>query len=230
MGEPVGRVVVEDEQPIRDAILAERFAATAFADLPDPTDLLATAPDLLVRDVLLPSGNGFDLAMRLRRQRELPIIFLTARDAVADLVFGLELGADDYLIKPFALRGRQWCGLTTSIVGDGMFAAEGYPDLGNPILQAVAACRNAGEDGLVPGSATTSPVAPVTSTPPLMTRVRQETASARAQPRAAGTCAARSGRPPGRVFGPMGRRSGPRPCRCRQARGRRGPSGHRCTR
>ncbi|MFZ0379068.1 MAG: response regulator transcription factor [Solirubrobacteraceae bacterium] len=109
MGEPVGRVaVVEDEQPIRDAILAaliaERFTATAFADLPDPTDLLATAPDLLILDVLLPSGNGFDLAMRLRLQRELPIIFLTARDAVADRVFGLELGADDYLVKPFALE------------------------------------------------------------------------------------------------------------------------------
>jgi two-component system OmpR family response regulator len=109
MGEPIGRVVViEDEQPVRDAVLAalvaERFTATAFADLPRPADVLALAPDLTILDVLLPSGNGFELATLLRAQRELPIIFLTARDAVADRVAGLELGADDYLIKPFALE------------------------------------------------------------------------------------------------------------------------------
>jgi two-component system, OmpR family, response regulator len=109
MGDPIGRVVVvEDEQPVRDAVLAaltaERFAATGFDDLPRPTDVLATAPDLAILDVLLPSGNGFELASMLRKHRELPIIFLTARDAVADRVAGLELGADDYLIKPFALE------------------------------------------------------------------------------------------------------------------------------
>jgi two-component system, OmpR family, response regulator len=109
MREAIGRVVViEDEQPVRDAVLAalraERFTATAFADLPRPGDVLAVAPDLAILDVLLPSGNGFDLARRLRQQHELPIIFLTARDAVADRVAGLELGADDYLVKPFALE------------------------------------------------------------------------------------------------------------------------------
>jgi DNA-binding response OmpR family regulator len=109
MDEAIGRVVViEDEQPVRDAALAalgaERFAATGFEDLPPPEDVLAVAPDLAILDVLLPSGNGFELARRLRQQRELPIIFLTARDAVADRVAGLELGADDYLIKPFALE------------------------------------------------------------------------------------------------------------------------------
>jgi DNA-binding response OmpR family regulator len=109
MGEPIGRVVViEDEQSVRDAVLAalraERFTATAFADLPRPGEVLAVAPDLAILDVLLPSGNGFALARSLRRQHELPIIFLTARDAVADRVAGLELGADDYLVKPFALE------------------------------------------------------------------------------------------------------------------------------
>jgi DNA-binding response OmpR family regulator len=109
MGEPIGRVVViEDEQSVRDAVLAalraERFAATAFEDLPRPGDVLALAPDLAILDVLLPGGNGFELASLLRRQHELPIIFLTARDAVADRVAGLELGADDYLVKPFALE------------------------------------------------------------------------------------------------------------------------------
>jgi two-component system OmpR family response regulator len=109
MGEPIGRVVVvEDEQPVREAVLAalaaEHFTAVAFEDVPTPRDVLALVPDLAILDVLLPSGNGFDLAMGLRRQHELPIIFLTARDAVADRVAGLELGADDYLVKPFALE------------------------------------------------------------------------------------------------------------------------------
>jgi two-component system OmpR family response regulator len=107
--EPIGRVVViEDEQPVRDAIVAalraERFNATGFDDLPGPDELLAVAPDLAILDVLLPSGSGFGLARALRRRQELPIIFLTARDAVADRVAGLELGADDYLIKPFAIE------------------------------------------------------------------------------------------------------------------------------
>ena len=106
---PIGRVVViEDEQPVRDAIVAalrtERFTATGFDDLPSPDALLAAAPDLAILDVLLPSGSGFGLARELRRRQELPIIFLTARDAVADRVAGLELGADDYLIKPFAIE------------------------------------------------------------------------------------------------------------------------------
>jgi DNA-binding response OmpR family regulator len=109
MREPIGRVVVvEDERPVRDAVIAalrsERFAATGFEDLPDPGDVLAVAPDLAILDVLLPSGNGFDLARTLRQKHDLPIIFLTARDAVADRVAGLELGADDYLVKPFALE------------------------------------------------------------------------------------------------------------------------------
>ena len=109
MGQPIGRVVViEDEQPVRDAVLAalraERFTVTGFDDLPPPREVLALAPDLAILDVLLPSGNGFELARSLRQQHELPIIFLTARDAVADRVAGLELGADDYLVKPFALE------------------------------------------------------------------------------------------------------------------------------
>ena len=109
MGTPIGRVVViEDEQPVRDAVLAalraERFAATGFDDLPRPREVLGIAPDLAILDVLLPSGDGFELARLLRERHELPIIFLTARDAVADRVAGLELGADDYLVKPFALE------------------------------------------------------------------------------------------------------------------------------
>jgi len=61
-------------------------------------------PDLAVLDVMLPSGDGFELARALRDARDLPIVFLTARDAVEDRLRGFGLGADDYLVKPFRLE------------------------------------------------------------------------------------------------------------------------------
>jgi DNA-binding response OmpR family regulator len=105
----LGRVVVvEDEAAVREAVLAglrqEGFAVNGFADAVDPEAILACAPDLAVLDVRLPSDSGFALARRLHARSEVSIIFLTARDAVADRVEGLELGADDYVVKPFALE------------------------------------------------------------------------------------------------------------------------------
>lgn len=58
--------------------------------------------DLLILDVMLPGQDGWAVLSRLRRTKTTPVLFLTARDAVADRVKGLELGADDYLLKPFA--------------------------------------------------------------------------------------------------------------------------------
>jgi DNA-binding response OmpR family regulator len=109
MNGPLGRVVVvEDEAAVRDAVLAglrqEGFAASGFADAVDADVILACAPDLAVLDVRLPSDSGFALARRLHARSEVSIIFLTARDTVADRVEGLELGADDYVLKPFALE------------------------------------------------------------------------------------------------------------------------------
>jgi DNA-binding response OmpR family regulator len=61
--------------------------------------------DVIVLDVMLPGGSGFDLCRAIRdREVGTPILMLTARDAVDDRVSGLEAGADDYLIKPFAFR------------------------------------------------------------------------------------------------------------------------------
>jgi two-component system OmpR family response regulator len=101
-------VVVEDESSVRDALERalgdEGFAVSAFPDYLDAAAILGTAPDLAVLDVMLPHGNGLELARRLRARRDLPIIFLTARDAVGDRLAGFELGADDYLVKPFALE------------------------------------------------------------------------------------------------------------------------------
>ena len=100
--------VVEDEQPVRlaveRALRREGIVVSSFDDYADPELILAAAPDLAVLDVLLPSGDGFELAKQLRTGRDLPIVFLTARDAVDDRLRGFELGADDYLVKPFALE------------------------------------------------------------------------------------------------------------------------------
>jgi DNA-binding response OmpR family regulator len=101
-------VVVEDEEPVRVAVVralrTDGFAAVGFDDACDVELLLARAPDLAVLDVMLPGGDGFALARELRARRDVPVLFLTARDAIADRVAGFELGADDYLVKPFALE------------------------------------------------------------------------------------------------------------------------------
>lgn len=60
-------------------------------------------PDLLLLDVMLPGRSGFDFAQAVRRDSQVPIIFLTARSAEKDRVEGLELGGDDYIVKPFSL-------------------------------------------------------------------------------------------------------------------------------
>jgi two-component system OmpR family response regulator len=100
--------LVEDEAPVREAVeralRREGITVTAFADYPGPDLVLGTAPDLAVLDVLLPNGDGFELARKLRAARDLPIVFLTARDTVEDRLGGFALGADDYLVKPFALE------------------------------------------------------------------------------------------------------------------------------
>lgn len=61
-------------------------------------------PDLIILDLMLPGLDGLDVCRILRRERDVPIIMLTARDAEVDRVVGLELGADDYVVKPFSVR------------------------------------------------------------------------------------------------------------------------------
>lgn len=102
-------LLVEDEIAIADTVLyalrAEGFAAehclTGQAALQAAR---AAHHDLAILDVGLPDIGGFALCRELRRERDLPVIFLTARDAEADRVLGLELGADDYVVKPFSPR------------------------------------------------------------------------------------------------------------------------------
>jgi two-component system response regulator RegX3 len=62
------------------------------------------SPDLVLLDVMLPDGSGYDVCRELRRESRVPIIMLTARGEETDRVVGLELGADDYIVKPFSAR------------------------------------------------------------------------------------------------------------------------------
>jgi two-component system response regulator MprA len=101
-------LVVDDDAPIR-RMLSRTLAAEGYAveASPDGGDALAaverSAPDLVVLDVAMPGLDGLSVARRLRdKGLGLPILMLTARDGVPDRVAGLEAGADDYLVKPFA--------------------------------------------------------------------------------------------------------------------------------
>jgi DNA-binding response OmpR family regulator len=107
-GASVRVAVVEDEPSVRDAVRRalqrDGYSVSSFDDYADPQTIIASAPDLAVLDVMLPRGDGFELARHLRARRALPIIFLTARDGIEDRLAGFSLGADDYLVKPFALE------------------------------------------------------------------------------------------------------------------------------
>jgi two-component system, OmpR family, catabolic regulation response regulator CreB len=78
-----------------DHVALAREALTAFA---------SRAPDLAILDVGVPDGNGFDVCRAIRKRSEVPVVFLTARGEEIDRVLGLELGADDYVTKPFSPR------------------------------------------------------------------------------------------------------------------------------
>jgi two-component system response regulator ChvI len=106
-----GRVaVVDDEASIREtvgfALRREGYQVELFADGQAAWDAFERGlPDLVVLDILMPRLDGLELCRRLRgRSAALPIIFLTSRDEELDRVLGLELGADDYLCKPFSMR------------------------------------------------------------------------------------------------------------------------------
>ncbi|WP_068827384.1 two-component system response regulator CreB [Pseudomonas sp. BMS12] len=102
-------LIVEDEAAIADtlvyALQAEGFTTTWLQLAEAALELQQRSPaDLLILDVGLPDISGFEACRRLRRFSEVPVIFLTARDAEIDRVVGLEIGADDYVIKPFSPR------------------------------------------------------------------------------------------------------------------------------
>ncbi len=102
-------LVVEDEASIAEAVAtrlrSEGFAVAIAADGPAGVEQCrALHPDLVVLDLMLPGLDGLDVCREIQRDRPVPVLMLTARDSETDLVVGLEVGADDYLTKPFSAR------------------------------------------------------------------------------------------------------------------------------
>jgi two-component system response regulator VicR len=102
-------LVVDDEPPIVE-ILAYNLKRANYEVFVarDGEEALDKArrelPDLIILDLMLPRLDGLEVCRALRRERDVPIIMLTARDEEVDRVVGLELGADDYVVKPFSVR------------------------------------------------------------------------------------------------------------------------------
>jgi two-component system response regulator MtrA len=99
-------LVVDDDEPIASGIAEllreDGYAVTAVTD---PRKALETfgalAPDLVILDILMPSVDGISLCLNLRRESDVPILFLSAKGEAPDRVVGLRIGADDYMSKPF---------------------------------------------------------------------------------------------------------------------------------
>ena len=102
-------LVVDDEESYRDALSValerEGFQVETAADGPEAIERFdASHPALVLLDVMLPRMSGVDVCRELRTRSQVPIIMVTARNAEIDAVVGLEVGADDYVTKPFRLR------------------------------------------------------------------------------------------------------------------------------
>jgi DNA-binding response OmpR family regulator len=101
-------LLVEDEPAIRDS-LQYAFEQEGFrVEAVDTAEgglrrARAEAPDVLILDLMLPDGSGVDVCRALRAESDVPIIMLTARATEVDRVLGLEIGADDYVVKPFSI-------------------------------------------------------------------------------------------------------------------------------
>ena len=110
LGSVMEVLIVDDEYPLRAALrralALEGYGVTDAASGEEAIELLKERSwDAMVLDVLMPGLSGVDVCKRLRAAGErIPILMLTARETVADRVAGLEAGADDYLVKPFALE------------------------------------------------------------------------------------------------------------------------------
>ncbi len=102
-------LIVEDEVKIARFVelelLHEGYTAEKTGDGREGLEMaLSGRFDLLILDIMLPGLNGVEVLRRLRKESEMPVIMLTARDAVMDKVSGLDAGADDYITKPFAIE------------------------------------------------------------------------------------------------------------------------------
>lgn len=100
-------MIVEDNESLREAVRTylelEGMTVFEFGEIQGASRKLAEIkPDLILLDIMLPDGDGFLFAQRIRKEHQIPIIFLTARAEESDRITGFELGADDYVVKPFS--------------------------------------------------------------------------------------------------------------------------------
>lgn len=102
-------LIVDDEKPIVDILKfnleKEGFSTIVAYDGQEAIDTaIAVKPDLILLDLMLPKVDGFNVCKEIRKYLTCPIIMLTAKEEVVDKIIGLELGADDYMTKPFSIR------------------------------------------------------------------------------------------------------------------------------
>jgi two-component system response regulator RegX3 len=102
-------LVVEDEQSLREPLVyllkKEGYEVVEAVDGTQAIDLFKTAnPDLILLDIMLPGISGNDVCLTIRQTSNVPVIMLTAKDSEIDKVVGLEIGADDYVTKPYSAR------------------------------------------------------------------------------------------------------------------------------
>ena len=102
-------LVVDDEPPIRDILMRnlekEGYEVIEAADGVTAVNMaLEEKPDLMILDIMLPKLDGLSVCKRVKNSLNIPILMLTARDGEIDKILGLELGADDYITKPFSVR------------------------------------------------------------------------------------------------------------------------------
>ena len=102
-------LIVEDETALREALAynltRQEYTVEAVGDGPSALDAARRLhPDLILLDLMLPGLDGFEVCRILRQEMNIPILILTARDDEIDRVIGLEIGADDYITKPFSMR------------------------------------------------------------------------------------------------------------------------------
>ena len=105
-------LVVDDEKPISDIIkfnmVKEGYEVVTAFDGREALELFeAERPDILILDLMLPEIDGLEVARTIRKTSNVPIIVLSAKDSEFDKVIGLEIGADDYMTKPFSNRELQ---------------------------------------------------------------------------------------------------------------------------
>jgi DNA-binding response OmpR family regulator len=104
------KILVVDDDPdllslVGFALTQSGFVVVKAADVPSALQVFAAeSPDLAILDINLPGGSGFDICEGIRKQARIPVMMLTARGEEEDLVRALDLGADDYLTKPFSPR------------------------------------------------------------------------------------------------------------------------------